>query len=184
MAKSSTPPTPAPESRYARVKAILGAAAAGSRSDYGGLGQFWNLPLDELKEAKIYGVRLIAPAIAMPPCCEAQGLSASSGLIRGLRGLPPFDGSRFPPLMWGGHRVAEDDIALIADWIDDGCPPDDEGRTPLDISTPELLRARVMEPRGVPGLECGGATLYVSRRGAAAARQPRLPLRARGRRAT
>ena len=53
MAKSSTPSTPAPESRYARVKAILGAAAAGSRSDYGGLGQFWNLPLHELKEAKI-----------------------------------------------------------------------------------------------------------------------------------
>jgi len=72
MAKSSTPSTPAPEARYARVKAILGAAAAGSRSDYGGLGQFWNLPLHELKEAKIYGVRLIAPAVPTPPCCEGQ----------------------------------------------------------------------------------------------------------------
>jgi hypothetical protein len=68
MAKSSSAPTPAPESRYARVKAILDAAASDSASDYGGLGQFWNLPLDELKEAKIYGVRLIAPATLTPSC--------------------------------------------------------------------------------------------------------------------
>jgi tyrosinase len=142
MAKSSTPSTPpAPEARYARVKAILGAAAAGSRSDYGGLGQFWNLPLHELKEAKIYGVRLIAPAVPTPPCCEGQTSARVSGLVRGLRGLPPFDGSRFPPLMWGGHRVAEDDIALIADWIGDGCPPAMRG-APRSTSAPPSFCGR------------------------------------------
>ena len=53
------------------------------------------------------------------------GRAAASGLIQGLRGLAPFDGSRFPPLMWGGARVADDDIHFIAAWIDDGCPQDD-----------------------------------------------------------
>jgi len=39
MTNSSTVRAPAPESRYARVKAIPGSAAAGSPSDYGGLGR-------------------------------------------------------------------------------------------------------------------------------------------------
>src|SRR5712671_5255130 len=56
MANSSA--LPGPESRYTRVKAILDAAANGSPSDYGGLGRFWDLPLQALIEAKVYGVRL------------------------------------------------------------------------------------------------------------------------------
>jgi tyrosinase len=51
--------------------------------------------------------------------------SAASGLIKGLRGLAPFDGSQFPRLPWGGQAVPEDQIAFIAAWIDDGCPRDD-----------------------------------------------------------
>jgi hypothetical protein len=51
-----------PGNRYTRVKAILEAAAGGGASDYGGLGRFWDLPLDALVEAKVFGVRLIAPA--------------------------------------------------------------------------------------------------------------------------
>src|SRR6185369_11011634 len=48
-----------------------------------------------------------------------------SGLIQGLRGQPPFDGSRFPRLPWGGQPVADDDIRFISEWIDDGLPPAD-----------------------------------------------------------
>ena len=48
--------------------------------------------------------------------------SAASGLIKGLRGLSPFDGRQFPRLPWGGKAVPEDQIAFIAAWIDDGCP--------------------------------------------------------------
>src|SRR5262249_15522358 len=87
-------------------------------------------------EVEIHGVRMIAPASPAPAsCCCAHeatgtppafpGRGATSGLIRGLRGQPPFDGSQFPRLPWGGQPVPEADIRFIADWIDDGCPADD-----------------------------------------------------------
>jgi tyrosinase len=138
-------PVPEPESRYARVKAILAAAAGDSTSDYGGLERFWEKPLEDFLNARVFGVRLIAPATAS--CCgDPESRSAASGLIRGLRGASPFDGSRFPPLMWGGSRVGDADIAFIAEWIDDGCRADDRGGTPLDITSREVTRARVVDP--------------------------------------
>jgi tyrosinase len=83
-----------------------------------------------------------APAPAASPCCHApqpkpaapaapnapqaqQGRGASSGLIRGLKGLAPFDGSQFPRLPWGGTAVSLADIQFIEKWIDDGCPAED-----------------------------------------------------------
>jgi hypothetical protein len=56
--------------RYQRVKEILAVAAAGSQADYGGLGPFWNLPLDQLLHATLYDVRLIAPAEEAPKRCQ------------------------------------------------------------------------------------------------------------------
>ncbi|MEA2873902.1 MAG: tyrosinase, partial [Hyphomicrobiales bacterium] len=111
--------------RFEQVQTILDTAArtGKKKSDYGGAGRFW-ADLDTLKEAKVYGVRMIAPE-EKASCCDDGSRSARSGLIRGLRGLAPFDGNRFPPFMWGGSRVAEVDIAFIADWIDDGLPADD-----------------------------------------------------------
>lgn len=105
MAQSSA--VPQPESRYARVKAILAKAAGDSTSNYGGLGAFWELPLDELIEAKVYGVRLIAQAMQMSCCDDGDSRSAGSGLMRALRGTPPFDGQRFPPFMWGEPAAVE-----------------------------------------------------------------------------
>src|SRR5437868_10229474 len=128
--------------RYDQVKALLDAAAASSKSDYGGAGRFWD-DLDKLKEAKVYGVRMIAPE-EKASCCSDESSSARSGLIRGLRGLAPFDGNRFPPLMWGGARVAETDIQFIAEWIDDGCPQDDHV-LPLDVATSSISRAQVVD---------------------------------------
>src|SRR5688500_7192067 len=100
---------------YDPVQKILDAAAGKSKSDYGGAGSFWD-DLDTLKEARVYGVRMIAPE-EKASCCDDGSRSARSGLIRGLRGLAPFDGNRFPPFMWGGSRVAEADIQFIAEWI-------------------------------------------------------------------
>ena len=76
------------------------------------------------KDASNYGATACAWSRRKkrPPAATTKAGSARSGLIRGLRGLAPFDGNRFPPLMWGGKRVAEPDIQFIADWIDDGCP--------------------------------------------------------------
>lgn len=118
--------------RYEKVKQILDRAAAGSNADYDGQGQFWHLPLPKLLEVEIAGVRMIAPSTApAPSCChpvaatEAESRGVRSGLIRGLRGQAPFDGTKYPPLPWGGKPVPESEIDFISDWIDDGCPASD-----------------------------------------------------------
>ncbi len=121
--------------RYERVKEILDRAAGESSADYDGHGNFWHLPLAQLLEVEIYGVRMIAPiGTATRSCChrdeiaadaKSAGRGAKSGLIRGLRGRPPFDGSQYPPLPWGGQAVPDAGIAFISDWIDDGCPASD-----------------------------------------------------------
>jgi len=137
-------------SRYQRVKYILNTAAAGGEANYQGYGKFWELPLEQFLTVEIYGVRMIAPvpdAASCPPatpsksgCCHhtpnpavsvstppsTQKRSAASGLIKGLNGQNPFDGSQFPRLPWGGKEVAATDIDFIAAWIDDGCPAEDE----------------------------------------------------------
>lgn len=117
--------------RYEQVQQILDRAAAGKSADYDGLGDFWNKPLSQLLELELHGIRIIAPAQApVASCCHsgdsaAESRSARSGLIRGLRGQAPFDGSQYPPLPWGGKPVPADEISFIADWIDDGCPASD-----------------------------------------------------------
>ncbi len=119
--------------RYKQFQQILDRAAAGSSADYDGLGDFWNKPLSQLLELELHGIRLIAPAEApVASCCHggsaesaAESRSAKSGLVRGLRGQAPFDGSQYPQLPWGGQTVPADEIVFIADWIDDGCPAGD-----------------------------------------------------------
>ncbi|HYL97785.1 MAG TPA: tyrosinase family protein [Blastocatellia bacterium] len=120
--------------RYEQVKQILDRASGSSSADYGGRGRFWHLPLPEFLEVEVHGVRMIAPAeAAVHSCCghvepaepEASGRGARSGLIRALRGQPPFDGTQFPALPWGGTAVKEPEISFISDWIDDGCPASD-----------------------------------------------------------
>ena len=128
------------ETRLSRIRQILDAAAGDSAASYGGLGRFWHQPPDTLATLDLLGERLIAPA---PSCCGcAPGeRSAQSALIKGLRGEPPFDGSRFPPLPWGGTPVAPEDIRFIADWIDDGCR-DDDHVADLPLGTLEADGAR------------------------------------------
>ena len=66
------------------------------------------------------GVPGAPPGATQSPARSGGGDDA--GLVRGLRGQFPFDGTQFPPLPWGGTRVAEGDIVFIAAWIADGCP--------------------------------------------------------------
>jgi len=122
------PPTATP-TRYQRVIEILDRAAGDSESDYGGVGRFWRLPLARFLEVEVHGFRMIAPAPAHS-CCggtdpSSAGRGAASGLVRGLRSEPPFDGSQFPRLPWGGSAVTDEDVRFISDWIDDGCPERD-----------------------------------------------------------
>ena len=126
--------------RYERVKEILDRAAAESSVDYDGLGRFWQLPLEQFLQVELYGVRMIATAEAtVHSCCHSadtgvKSRSARSGLIQGLRGDAPFDGTQFPPLRWGGQRVSEEEINFIAEWIDDDCSAGDR-QTSLDVET-------------------------------------------------
>ena len=145
MATDATTPPGSPTTRYARVKRILDDAAGDSPAEYGGLGRFWQRSLEELKTICVHGVRMIAPEMPASCCNEDSGetRSARSGLIQGLRGTPPFDGQRFPPLMWGGKRVADADIAFIADWIDDDCPATDAGVTTFEVPTDSTGEPRV-----------------------------------------
>src|SRR3954447_21480322 len=100
---------------YARVRAILDAAAGAAQPGYDGQGRFWDRGPDELAASVIYSVPMVAPA-------GTPGRGAGSGLVIGLRGQFPFDGTQFPALPWGGQPVAEPDIQLISDWIDAGLP--------------------------------------------------------------
>lgn len=155
------------KNRYEQFRDLLRTAAGDSPSDYGGLGPFWELPLDRLLDARLYGVRLIAPEDdATSSCCSHQATgpresrARRSGLIQGLRGEPPFDGSRFPRLPWGGRAVTDEGIALIAGWIDDGCPRTDTLTTfDLAAATPVTI---VAEEYGVAAT---GANEYFYERG-------------------
>jgi len=142
--------------RYERVVEILDSAAAKSDADYGGAGRFW-FPLENLLEARVYGVPMIAPAEPAEQACACcappqsgdgppfPGRGAKSGLVRGLRGQAPFDGTQFPRLPWGGSTVAPDDVALISDWIDDGCPDPQH-----EISLQAAAQSRATSVESIP----------------------------------
>ena len=137
-------------SRYQRVKEILETAAGDSPADYGGVGRFWNLPLEVFQKVMVHGVRMIAAGSEGSPCCcsppksqteaigpKFPGRGNRSGLIRGLRGQAPFDGTQFPRLPWGGSSVSETDIQFISDWIEDDCPAADQVVASFDLATME-----------------------------------------------
>ncbi|MGH9801342.1 MAG: tyrosinase family protein, partial [Blastocatellia bacterium] len=70
------------------------------------------------------------------------GRGAASGLVVGLKGEYPFDGSQFPRLMWGSDKaVSSSDIQFISDWIDDGCPATDVDRSAIEVAE-SLVAAR------------------------------------------
>ncbi len=158
------PESPEKWSRYQRVKAILNQAQGPITPSYQGYGRFWELPLNEFLAVTLYGVPLIAPppqaspfapppAVAGGSCCHGSapaepapsspgsGRGAASGLILGLRGQCPFDGTQFPRLPWDGQPVSGADIQLIQDWIDAGCPETDEPRSPAQVND-DVVAAR------------------------------------------
>ncbi|HET9183977.1 MAG TPA: tyrosinase family protein [Candidatus Angelobacter sp.] len=114
-----------------RVREILRAAAGGNDNAFGGL-PLWEFSRERLLNAKLHGILLIASEKEAHSCCghaknAETGIQrgARSGLIRGLRGQPPFDGSQFPQLPWQRTPVGAEDIQEISDWIDAGCPFED-----------------------------------------------------------
>jgi hypothetical protein len=105
------------ETRLEAVRRILNAAAdqifPGNPS-HDGLGRFWNLPRDRFVNAVVYNQQVIV-----------LGKPDDSALIKSLRGLPPFDGSKFSRMPLGRPPISDVDITFIANWIRDGCPETD-----------------------------------------------------------
>lgn len=134
-----SPPRNGRPSRYQQIREMLERANEGSQADYQGYGAFWNLPLAEFLEVTIYGQRMIAPA-------GTPNRGAASGLVTGLQGLPPFDGSQFPRLLWGGQPLSSGEIALIQAWIDDGCPEHD--KVSATSAKAEAAKRRLQLARG------------------------------------
>jgi tyrosinase len=151
----------------------MDAAAGSARADYGGYGKFWNLPLPTLRHFELYGTVMMRAAGAPPsPTSPAEfrchpsaaagrpdqsgGTSAANaGLVFGLRGKYPFDGTQFPPLPWGGSRVSEPDIQLIEMWIAAGCPAAEEDGAVAGAAISDTQR-RALATGGAPHSAFGG----------------------------
>jgi hypothetical protein len=103
--------------RFERVRQLLNDAVGTRSPSHGGRGKFWNLPLDQLKTLKVVGQRVIET--------EGADRGARSGLVKALKGDPPFDEDGFDRMPLGGLYLADTDIAFIQKWIDDGCPEDE-----------------------------------------------------------
>jgi tyrosinase len=149
--------------RYERIVDILDRAAGANGSDYGGLDRFWH-PREALLNARVHGVPMIAPEEKAKPACACcapvssgdgapfPGRGAKSGLVRGLRGEAPFDGTQFPRLPWGGTPVAPDDIDFIANWIDDGLPEADREMSLPATAAKTEMKIESIEAKNVEGV--------------------------------
>jgi tyrosinase len=146
------PGLPAPFT-WSDVEAIL-AAAGGAK----GPGSLTGLTLPEFLALQLHGMPLVAPLTTT--CCgksNAEGRGARSALIRGLRGLSPFDGKQFPRLPWGGSPVADEDIDRIETWIEEGCPEGVIGSVALAGEVSVTTEARV-QVKGLAGPVFGSAS--------------------------
>lgn len=104
-------PPPAVQGRYAAIQQMLSQAAGDGAPDHDGRGRFWELPwLDFMNLGPVHGHGLIAP-----PGPNRGANSALVAVLRGtLQGVPRMPMSREP--------LSETQIAVIEQWINDGCP--------------------------------------------------------------
>jgi hypothetical protein len=116
--------------RFERVKQILDSAVGGPGAPVGGPHMaFWrNRTRDQFVAFSILGLPIVT-----------LGQGDNSNLIKALRGQEPFGedtgtpGATFPRMPAGRPAVPAEQIALIARWIDDGCPEDEEPLGLLEI---------------------------------------------------
>lgn len=110
-------------SRFTQVKEILDAAVGGPTAPVGGPhGPFWRtLIRDQFVAFEVFGLPLVS-----------LGDGDGSAIVKALRGEDPFGqdtgnpGGQFRRMPAGRPPVAAEQIAMIAAWIDDGCPEEDE----------------------------------------------------------
>lgn len=96
--------------RYEQVQQILEDAV--EQTTIHAHGNFWRgKTRDQFVAHKVFG----RPIVAL-------GDGNGSNLVLALRGAAPFDGSELPQMPVGFDPVPAERIAVIATWIDDGCP--------------------------------------------------------------
>lgn len=115
--------------RYERVLQLLDQSIGGPAATIGAHQAFWRgLSRDAFVAKKVFGRPLLV-----------VGDGAGSNLVRALRGLPPFGadlpeppvGSQFNRMPAGMPPVAEEEVAFIEQWINDGCPDRPDEAAPL-----------------------------------------------------
>ena len=107
---------------FENVVEILDRSVGGPDEDVSSHGAFWRgVTRDRFVAMKVGGRKLVTP-----------GDGANSNLVLSLRGQKPF-GSDLEPAPEGANvmrmpaflpPVADDEIAGIVAWIDEGCPDD------------------------------------------------------------
>lgn len=88
------------------VQRILVNAAKNSNPGHGGVGRFWELPMEEFVRVQVYGLPIIAP--------PGPNRGARSALVKVLRG----ELSGYPRMPMNRPAVPDLDIERIARWID------------------------------------------------------------------
>jgi hypothetical protein len=117
-----------PISRFEQIQEILNSAVGNAEPIHEDQHRFWNKPLKEfLQIGSIYGVELIAP--------PGPNRGARSGLIKALKGEPPFGDGGIPRMPLNRPPLALERIAFIEAWIDDDCPDQE-----LDIAAVMSLK--------------------------------------------
>lgn len=94
------------EIRYGHIQRILSEATRGSNPRHTGANKFWELPLTQLLQAQVYGLRLVAP--------RGNGRGSNSALVKALRGTLPD----FPRMPLHRPPLPDAEIAYIEHWID------------------------------------------------------------------
>jgi len=96
--------------KFSDIQQILESAVNGDT--IGMHGNFWRgKTRDQFVQLKVFGQQLVHPSDG-----------AGSNLVLALRGAAPFDGSTYPRMPNNYPPIADDQIVIISDWIDAGCP--------------------------------------------------------------
>jgi len=96
---------------FERVIEILDEAIGGPGASIRGHGTFWRgLSRDQFVAHEVFTRPLVV-----------VGKGGDSNLVKALKGVKPFDGSELRRMPAGRPPVADENIAFIERWIDDGC---------------------------------------------------------------